>query len=57
MNFKHVVTPQGLSGGLCMFWKEAQHVVLVKYSNFLIEVEFIIVSITILGGFLRCMRV
>lgn len=38
MNFLHVVAPKGLSGGLCMFWKEAQNVVLVKYANFLIEV-------------------
>ncbi|CAB4294162.1 unnamed protein product [Prunus armeniaca] len=34
----HVVAPKGLSGGLCMFWKVAHHVVLVKYANFLIEV-------------------
>lgn len=36
----HVVAPKGLNGGLCMFWKVAQHVVLVKYANFLIEVRF-----------------
>ncbi|CAB4277833.1 unnamed protein product [Prunus armeniaca] len=39
MNFMHVVEPKGLSGGLCMFWKDAQQVVLVKYAGFLIEVE------------------
>ncbi|CAB4314236.1 unnamed protein product [Prunus armeniaca] len=39
MNFMHVVEPRGLSGGLCMFWKDAQQVFLVKYAGFLIEVE------------------
>ncbi|KAI5340960.1 hypothetical protein L3X38_020234 [Prunus dulcis] len=38
MNFMHVVEPRGLSGGLCMFWKDAHQVVLVKYAGFLIEV-------------------
>ncbi|CAL9012590.1 unnamed protein product [Prunus brigantina] len=39
MNYMHVVEPRGLSGGLCMFWKDAQQVVLVKYAGFLIEVS------------------
>ncbi|VVA20097.1 PREDICTED: reverse mRNAase [Prunus dulcis] len=38
MNFMHVVEPRRLSGGLCMFWKDAHQVVLVKYAGFLIEV-------------------
>ncbi|BFG29604.1 hypothetical protein CerSpe_158780 [Prunus speciosa] len=37
-NFMHVVEPRGLSGGFCMYWKDVQQVVLVKYAGFLIEV-------------------
>ncbi|BFG29057.1 hypothetical protein CerSpe_153310 [Prunus speciosa] len=38
MNFMHAVEARGLSWGLWLFWKEAQHVALVKYSDFFIEV-------------------
>lgn len=38
MDFMHAVDAKGVSGGLCLFWKEAQQVALVKYSDFFIEV-------------------
>ncbi|KAI5323542.1 hypothetical protein L3X38_032614 [Prunus dulcis] len=34
MNYVHAVVPVGLSGGLCMFWKEMAQVVLLKYAGF-----------------------
>ncbi|CAB4306970.1 unnamed protein product [Prunus armeniaca] len=34
----HAVEPRGLSGGLCLFWKEMSQVVLLKYADFFIEV-------------------
>lgn len=34
MPFMHVVDACGLSGGLCVFWKEVQQVSLVKYADF-----------------------
>ncbi|CAB4299177.1 unnamed protein product [Prunus armeniaca] len=38
MQFMHAVEPRGLSGGLCLFWKEMSQVVLLKYADFFIEV-------------------
>ncbi|CAB4269470.1 unnamed protein product [Prunus armeniaca] len=34
----HAIEPRGLSGGLCLFWKEMSQVVLLKYADFFIEV-------------------
>ncbi|CAB4286404.1 unnamed protein product [Prunus armeniaca] len=37
MEFLFAVEPRGLSGGLCMFWRDFQQVELIKYADFCIE--------------------
>nr|XP_028945663.1 uncharacterized protein LOC114819996 [Malus domestica] len=34
----HAVEPRGRAGGMCVFWNDANDVVLVKYGDFFIEV-------------------
>lgn len=34
----HVVEPKGIVGGMCIFWKDYDQVLLVKYVDFFIEV-------------------
>lgn len=38
MVFVHVVEPQGIVRGMCIFWRNYHHVLLVKYDDFFIEV-------------------
>ncbi|XP_070677800.1 uncharacterized protein [Malus domestica] len=38
MSCMHAIEPRGIAGGLCVFWKDAKDVVLVKYGEFFIEV-------------------
>ncbi|KAM2454074.1 hypothetical protein PS1_014222 [Malus domestica] len=38
MDFMHAVEPRGIAGGMCIFWRNYDLVMLVKYSDFFIEV-------------------
>ncbi|KAM1398237.1 hypothetical protein ACFX2I_015708 [Malus domestica] len=38
MSCMHAIEPRGIAGGLCVFWRDAQDVVLIKYGDFFIEV-------------------
>ncbi|KAM1309506.1 hypothetical protein ACFX13_006340 [Malus domestica] len=38
MDFMHAVEPRGIVGGMCIFWRNYDLVMLVKYSAFFIEV-------------------
>lgn len=35
----HAVEPKGIGGGLCLFWRDASLVFLVKHSDFMVEVK------------------
>ncbi|CAN6579067.1 unnamed protein product [Malus baccata var. baccata] len=39
MEFMHVVEPKGIGGGLCLFWRDASQILLVKHFDFMIEVK------------------
>ncbi|CAN6713066.1 unnamed protein product [Malus baccata var. baccata] len=39
MEFMHAVEPKGIGGGLCLFWRDASQILLVKHSDFMIEVK------------------
>ena len=34
MKCMHAIEPRGIAGGMCVFWKDANDVVLVKYGEF-----------------------
>ncbi|XP_070672186.1 uncharacterized protein [Malus domestica] len=38
MSCMHAIEPRGIAGGLCVFWRAAKDVVLVKYGEFFIKV-------------------
>ncbi|KAM2502553.1 hypothetical protein ACFX1W_033092 [Malus domestica] len=38
MDFMHAVEPRGIAGGMCIFWRTYDLVMLVNYSEFFIEV-------------------
>lgn len=38
MDFMHDGEPKGIGSGMCIFWKDCNHVLLLKYSDFFIEV-------------------
>ncbi|XP_070672471.1 uncharacterized protein [Malus domestica] len=38
MSCMHAIEPRGIAGGLCVFWRDVQNVVLIKYGDFFIEV-------------------
>ncbi|KAM0991682.1 hypothetical protein ACFX2C_010033 [Malus domestica] len=38
MDFMHTVEPRGITGGMCIFWRNRDQVLLVKYADFFIEV-------------------
>ena len=38
MDFMHAVEPRGIAGGMCIFWRNYDQVMLVKFANFFIEV-------------------
>ncbi|KAM0994543.1 hypothetical protein EV2_010370 [Malus domestica] len=38
MDFMHAIEPRGIAGGMCIFWRNYDLVMLVKYSDFFIEV-------------------
>ncbi|KAM1125333.1 hypothetical protein ACFX2I_040667 [Malus domestica] len=39
MKYMHAMEPSGIGGGLCLFWRDASQVSLVKYADFLIEMK------------------
>ncbi|XP_070679310.1 uncharacterized protein [Malus domestica] len=39
MEFMHTVEPKGIGGGLCLFWRDASQILLVKHFDFMIEVK------------------
>ncbi|KAM1126958.1 hypothetical protein ACFX2B_041564 [Malus domestica] len=39
LEYMFAVEPKGLSGGLCVFWKDGSHVTLLKSEEFMIEVK------------------
>lgn len=34
----HAIEPMGIAGGMCVFWKDAKDVILIKYGEFFIEI-------------------
>ena len=38
MDFMHAIEPRGIAGGMCIFWRNYDHVLLVKYADFFVEV-------------------
>ena len=38
MSCLHAIESMGIAGGMCVFWRDAKDVVLVKYGDFFIEV-------------------